>query len=249
MLLGLLRPHAGTVGVLGLDPRRDAVDLHRRPAYVPGEVSLRPNLTGGEVIDLLAALRGRTDRARRHALVERFGLDPIRRGRQYSKGNRQKVALVAAPAADVELLLDEPTAGLDPLADAEFRRALAEERDRGRTVLLSSHLLPEVESLCDRVTLIRSGWTVETGTLAELRHLTRTAVTAELTGPVPALADLPGIHGLEVDGRRLRCEVEPAAMPEVVRRLGAVGVVSLASRPPSLEQVFLDHYAAAGSRS
>jgi len=246
VLLGLLRPDAGVARVLGGDPRRDAVDLHRRLAYVPGEVSLWPNLTGGEVIDLLGTLRGGIDRVRRAELVARFGLDPTRRGRQYSKGNRQKVALIAALSSDVELLLlDEPTAGLDPLVDAEFRRVLAEERDRGRTVLLSSHLLPEVEAVCDRVSLIRAGRTVETGTLAELRHLTRTAVSAELAGPVPALADLAGLHHLEVDGRRVRCEAEPGAMAELVRRLGEAGVRSLASRPPSLEQVFLDHYPAA----
>ena len=211
VLLGLLRADAGTVRLLGGDPWTDAVTLHRRLAYVPGDVTLWPNLSGGEVIDLLGRLRGGLDRQRRDELLERFDLDPRKKGRAYSKGNRQKVALVAALASDVELLLlDEPTSGLDPLMEEVFRRScVAEERDRGRTVLLSSHILAEVEALCDRVSIIRDGRTVETGTLAELRHLTRTSISAELAARRPTgLDQLPGVHDLLVDGHRVRCEVD-----------------------------------------
>ena len=177
ILLGLLRSDGGSARLLGGDPWADATELHRRLAYVPGDVSLWPNFTGGEVIDLLGRLRGGLDPARRASLVERFELDPTVRARAYSKGNRQKVALIAALASGVELLLlDEPTAGLDPLMEAAFRACVEEERDRGRTVLLSSHILSEVEALCDRVTIIRRGRTVESGSLADLRHLTRTSI-------------------------------------------------------------------------
>jgi len=187
ILLGLLHPDAGAATLLGGDPWRDAAGLHRRLAYVPGDVNLWPSLSGGEVIDLLGRLRGGLDERRRKSLLDRFDLDPRKKGRAYSKGNRQKVALVAALASDVELLiLDEPTAGLDPLMESVFRDCIQEERPLGRTVLLSSHILTEVEHLCDRVTIIKDGHAVETGTLKELRHLTRTHVEAELTGPVPA---------------------------------------------------------------
>src|SRR6266699_3179952 len=183
VLLGLLRGDAGDVSLLGGDPWHDAATLHRRLAYVPGDVNLWPNLTGGEVIDLLGRLRGGLDEKKRARLLERFDLDPTKKGRSYSKGNRQKVALVAALASEVELLLlDEPTSGLDPLMEAVFRECIDEERQRGRTVLLSSHILAEVQAICDRVSIIRKGRTVETGTLAELRHLTRTSISAELAG-------------------------------------------------------------------
>jgi ABC-2 type transport system ATP-binding protein len=244
VLLGLLRADAGTATLLGGDPWRDAVPLHRRLAYVPGDVSLWPNLTGGEVIDLLARLRGGIDPARRAELVERFDLDPTRRARTYSRGNRQKVALIAALAADVELLvLDEPTAGLDPLMEAEFRRCIAEERRHGRTVLLSSHVLSEVEALCDRVTLIRDGRTVESGSLAQLRHLSRTEIIAELHGRPPELTALPGVHDVTVRGNRITCHVEPAAFDAVVQALAGAGIAALSSRPPTLEELFLQHYA------
>ncbi|HEX8928466.1 MAG TPA: ABC transporter ATP-binding protein, partial [Actinomycetota bacterium] len=224
------------------DPWRDAVALHRDIASVPGDVTLWPNLTGGEIIDLLTRLRGGADRKRRAELLEAFDLDPGRKARSYSKGNRQKVALVAALAADVELLLlDEPTSGLDPLMEEVFREAVAEARDAGRTVLLSSHVLAEVEALCDRVSIIRAGRTVESGTLGELRHLTRTSVAAELDGPVQ-LADLPGVHNLTIEGDRLRCEVDTAELTPVLARLAAAGVRSLVSRPPTLEELFLRHY-------
>src|SRR5919198_5966138 len=201
VLLGLLRADAGTARLLDGDPWRDIATLHRRLAYVPGDVTLWPNLTGGEVIDLLGRLRGGLDPKRRAALLERFELDPKKKGRAYSKGNRQKVGLVAALASDVELLiLDEPTSGLDPLMEAVFREVIEEERQQGRTVLLSSHILSEVEALCDRVTIIRKGVAVETGTLSDLRHLTRTSIQAELAtplGPAPnGLAGLPGVHEL-----------------------------------------------------
>jgi ABC-2 type transport system ATP-binding protein len=246
ILLGLARADAGRAELLGGDPWRDAVALHRRLAYVPGDVALWPNLSGGEVIDLLGRLRGGLDPARRDALVERFDLDPTKKGRSYSKGNRQKVALVAALASDAELLLlDEPTAGLDPLMEAQFRACVAEARAAGRTVLLSSHLLSEVEAVCDRVTIIRSGRTVETGALADLRHLTHVSLVAELAGPPPgALAQLDGVHEVVADGTTVRCQVDPASLDRVLRLLTEVGVRSLESRPPTLEELFLRYYGA-----
>ncbi len=249
ILLGLLRADGGEVALLGGDPWRNGPALHRRLAYVPGDVSLWPELTGGEVIDLLGHLRGGHDPRRRAELLDRFHLDPTKKGRAYSKGNRQKVALIAALAADVELLLlDEPTAGLDPLMEQEFREVIAEERGGGRTVLLSSHILSEVEALCDRVSIIRHGVTVETGSLAELRHLTRTAITAELATVPPGLDALDGVHEVEVtavDGAaRLHCQVDSVALGDVLRRLGEVEVRTLVSTPPTLEELFLRHYAA-----
>ncbi|MFE3633718.1 ATP-binding cassette domain-containing protein [Streptomyces sp. NPDC059168] len=243
VLLGLLRADAGTARVLGRDPWADAVEVHRRIAYVPGDVTLWRNLSGGEVIDLYGRLRGGLDPRRRAELTERFELDPTKKGRTYSKGNRQKVALVAAFASDVDLLvLDEPTSGLDPLMEEVFQRCVREERDRGRTVLLSSHILGEVEELCDRVSIIRGGRTVESGSLADLRHLTRTGVSAELAGPPNGLADLPGVHDLDVRGRRVRLQVDTDKLDGVLRRLGESGVRSLTSKPPTLEELFLRHY-------
>src|SRR5215470_12600488 len=201
ILLGLLRADAGTARLLGGDPWREATALHRRIAYVPGDVTLWPNLSGGEVIDLLGRLRGGLDGARRAALLERFELDPRKKGRAYSKGNRQKVALVAAFASDAELLiLDEPTSGLDPLMEEVFQECVMEERKSGRTVLLSSHILSEVEALCDRVSIIRNGRTVESGTLAELRHLTRTSITAELGSPLSGVDTMTGVHDYSAQG-------------------------------------------------
>jgi ABC-2 type transport system ATP-binding protein len=245
VLLGLLRADAGAARVLGLDPWADAVEAHRRIAYVPGDVTLWRNLTGGEVIDLYGRLRGGLDTRRRAELIERFELDPTRKGRTYSKGNRQKVALVAAFASDVDLLiLDEPTSGLDPLMEEVFQRCVAEERERGRTVLLSSHILSEVEELCDRVSIIRKGRTVESGTLTDLRHLTRTSVRAELAGPPDGLADLPGVHDLDVRGHRVRLQVDTDRLDAVLRSLSGAGVRSLTSTPPTLEELFLRHYQA-----
>jgi ABC-2 type transport system ATP-binding protein len=243
VLLGLLRADAGTAELLGGDPWRDAVALHRRLAYVPGDVALWPALSGGEVIDLLGRLRGGLDPKRRAELLELFDLDPRKKARTYSKGNRQKVALVAALASDVELLLlDEPTSGLDPLMEARFREVIADERHSGRTVLLSSHILAEAEALCDRVSIVRAGRTVESGTLAELRHLTRTSIQAELAGPPDGLAGLAGVHELQVEGTRVRCQVDAERLDEVLRHLSAAGVRSLVSQPPTLEELFLRHY-------
>ncbi|WP_033441425.1 ABC transporter ATP-binding protein [Saccharothrix sp. NRRL B-16314] len=242
VLLGLLRADAGSASLLGGDPWRDTAELHRRLAYVPGDVSLWPNLTGGEVIDLLSRLRGGLNEKRRADLLERFELDPRKKGRTYSKGNRQKVALVAALASDVELLiLDEPTSGLDPLMEAVFQEAVNELRGR-RTVLLSSHILAEVEALCDRVSIIRNGRTVETGTLADLRHLTRTSVSAELVGAPNGLAGLSGVHDLEVDGTRVKFEVDTDHLDTALRALVGSGVRTLTSQPPTLEELFLRHY-------
>jgi ABC-2 type transport system ATP-binding protein len=243
VLLGLLRADSGAARVLGRDPWRDAVEVHRRIAYVPGDVTLWRNLSGGEVIDLYGRLRGGLDPARRADLVERFELDPTKKGRTYSKGNRQKVALVAAFASDVDLLiLDEPTSGLDPLMEEVFQRCVEEERERGRTVLLSSHILSEVEELCDRVSIIRKGRTVESGSLADLRHLTRTSVTAELAGAPNGLARLPGVHDLDVQGHRVRLQVDTDKLDAVLRSLTEAGVRSLTSTPPTLEELFLRHY-------
>jgi ABC-2 type transport system ATP-binding protein len=247
ILLGLLRADGGTASLLGGDPWAEATALHRRLAYVPGDVTLWPNFSGGEVIDLLGRLRGGTDAKRRASLLERFDLDPTKKARAYSKGNRQKVALISALASDVELLLlDEPTSGLDPLMEAVFRACIDEERQRGRTVLLSSHILSEVEALCDRVTIIRAGRAVESGTLANLRHLTRTSISAELAGPPAGLDRLPGVHDLDVEGDRVRCEVDTDKLDALLRQLTAVGVRSLTSQPPTLEELFLRHYASDG---
>ncbi|MFD7154682.1 ATP-binding cassette domain-containing protein [Kribbella sp. NPDC059898] len=244
ILLGMTRADGGTATVLDGDPWSDATALHRRLAYVPGDVTLWPNLSGGEAIDLLGRMRGGVDKKRKAELLERFDLDPRKRARAYSKGNRQKVALVAAFASDVELLLlDEPTSGLDPLMEEVFREVVQELSDReGRTVLLSSHILSEVEALCDRVTIIRAGRAVESGTLNELRHLTRTSIQAELAGPMDGLAQLSGVHDLQVDDGRVRFDVDTDEINPVLRRLTEIGVRSLVSQPPSLEELFLRLY-------
>jgi ABC-2 type transport system ATP-binding protein len=243
VLLGLLKGDEGDVSLLGGDPWRDAAKLHKRLAYVPGDVNLWPNLTGGEVIDLLGRLRGGLDPKKRDDLLRRFDLDPTKKGRTYSKGNRQKVALVAALASDVELLiLDEPTSGLDPLMEEVFRQCIEEERHRDRTVLLSSHILSEAEALCDRISIIRRGKVVETGTLAELRHLTRTSIQAELESAPVALDRLPGVHGLDVEGNRVRCEVDTAQLDGLMKELAGAGIKSLVAQPPTLEELFLRHY-------
>ncbi|TIC87800.1 ABC transporter ATP-binding protein [Nocardioides sp. GY 10113] len=243
VLLGLLRRDSGDVRLFGGDPWREAAELHRRLAYVPGDVSLWPNLTGGEAIDLLGRLRGGLDPKRRDELIEMFELDPTKRGRSYSKGNRQKVALVAALAADTELLLlDEPTSGLDPLKEETFTGLVDRFRDDGGSVLLSSHILAEVEKLGDRVSIIRSGRIVESGSLADLRHLTRTSLDVELVGPPTGIAGLPAVHDVQVDGHRLRCQVETDQLNEVLGALHRVGVRTLISQPPTLEELFLRHY-------
>ena len=244
VLLGLLRGNGGTASVFGLDPWRDATDIHRRLAYVPGDVSVWPNLSGGETIDLLLRMRDLDPRStRRDDLLERFELDPTKKGRAYSKGNRQKVALVAAFAAPTDLLiLDEPTSGLDPLMEQVFNECLAEHKAAGTTVLLSSHILSEVERLADRVTIIRSGRTVESGSLEELRHLRRNRVRAEVSGPVPDLVGLDGVHDVAVDGCVVSASVDPSGLPPLLSALHHAGVVSLTSSPPTLEELFLDAY-------
>jgi ABC-2 type transport system ATP-binding protein len=243
VLLGLLRADAGEVRLLGGDPWRDADRLHRRLAYVPGDVTLWPGITGGEVIDLLGRMRGGVDRRRRDELLEQFDLDPRKKARTYSKGNRQKVALVAALASDAELLLlDEPTSGLDPLMEAVFQRSILDLKSQGRTVLLSSHILAEVEALCDRVSIVRLGRTVESGTLGELRHLTRTSIAVETARPVTGLAGLPGVHDVVVADHHARFDVETAQLDAVVRELAPLGVRSMTSTPPTLEELFLRHY-------
>ncbi|GLH99705.1 ABC transporter ATP-binding protein [Phytohabitans aurantiacus] len=243
VLLGLLRADAGAVRMLGGDPWRDAVALHRRLAYVPGDVNLWPNITGGEVIDLLGRMRGGLDRRRRDELLERFDLDPRKKSRTYSKGNRQKVALVAALASDAELLLlDEPTSGLDPLMEAQFQQCVQQVKREGRTVLLSSHILAEVEALCDRVSIIRLGRTVESGTLTELRHLTRTSIAVETAQRLDGMDGLPGVHDLVLEDHHARFDVETAQLDAVMRRLAPLGVRSLTSTPPTLEELFLRHY-------
>ncbi len=250
ILLGLLRRDGGEVQLFDGDPWEDAEHLHRRLAYVPGEVSLWPNLTGGEVIDLLARLRGGTNPAKREELLERFELDPTKKGRSYSKGNRQKVALVAALASDVELLiLDEPTSGLDPLMERVFTECIDEVRDDGRTVLLSSHILSEVERLCDRVSIIRAGRTVQNGSLDELRELTRTRVQARLADPPePAeLARVTGVHDVRLDGDRIDLSVDATRLGDVVELLGRRGIRSLTSQPPTLEELFMSSYEGSAS--
>lgn len=243
-LLGLLRVDGGSATVFGLDPWRDSSAIHRRLAYVPGDVALWPNLSGGEAIDVLLRLR-EVDPAtsRREELLERFGLDPTKKGRAYSKGNRQKVALVAAFAAPVDLLiLDEPTSGLDPLMEQVFTACVTEMKSAGTTVLLSSHILSEVERLADRVTIIREGRTVETGTLAEMRHLRQTKVRAELAGSAPDLSAISGLRDLQLDGGVLTCSADATALTPLLAELSRVGVTSLTSSPPSLEELFLDAY-------
>ena len=243
VLLGLLRADAGTARMLGGDPWSDAVALHRRLAYVPGDVTLWPGITGGEVIDLMGRLRGGLDQRRRAELLERFDLDPRKKARAYSKGNRQKVALVAGLASDAELLLlDEPTSGLDPLMESVFQQCIQEVRREGRTVLLSSHILAEVEALCDRVSIIRLGRTVESGSLSELRHLTRTSISVETVQPVSGIEALPGVHDVVLDHTRARFDVDTQHLDAVVRRLSTLGVRSLTSTPPTLEEMFLRHY-------
>lgn len=243
VLLGLLRADSGTARLLGQDPWDDAVSLHRRLAYVPGDVELWPNLTGGEAIDLLSRLRGGLDTARKDELIERFDLDPTKKGRTYSKGNRQKVAIVAALASDAELLLlDEPTAGLDPLMEVIFQDVIFQAKAAGKTVLLSSHILAQVEKLCDRVSIIRLGKIVQSGTLSEMRHLTRTTIEAETELPASGLDALPGVHDVRTEDSRVHFAVDGTHLDEAVRHLSGLGIRSLTSHPPTLEELMLRHY-------
>jgi ABC-2 type transport system ATP-binding protein len=244
ILLGLARADSGSVRLLGGDPWHQAVDLHRHIAYVPGDVTLWPTLTGGETIDLLGRMRGGLDNTRREELIERFALDPHKKARTYSKGNRQKVSLVSAFSSNARLLLlDEPSSGLDPLMENTFQQCVAEASEQGVTVLLSSHILAETEALCQRVTIIRAGKTVESGTLESMRHLSRTAIKAEMIGDPGDVSRIKGVEDVSVEGRTLRAQVDGDSLGELIRVLGEAGVKSLVSQPPTLEDLFLRHYA------
>ena len=243
VLLGLLKADSGSATLLGGDPWRHAAELHGRIAYVPGDVNLWPNLSGGEVIDVLGRMRGGLDERRRAEMLERFELDPRKKTRTYSKGNRQKVALVAALASRAELyLFDEPTSGLDPLMEAEFQRAVHELKHEGATVLLSSHILAEAEALSDRISIIRAGRVVQSGTLAELRHLTRTTVIAETAAPAGDIGSIAGVHHPEVIDGRVTFDVDSDHLDAAVKALAALGVRSLSAHPPTLEELFLRQY-------
>ena len=249
VLLGLLRPDSGTVQLIGQDPWKDAVALHRRLAYVPGDVELWPNLTGGEVIDMFLRLRGSYSSARRNQLIERFDLDPRKKTRTYSKGNRQKVALISALAADVELLLlDEPTAGLDPLMETVFQEVIREAKSDGQSVLLSSHILAQVEALSDRVSIIRSGHIVESGSLSQLRHMTRTTIEAETDGSAEKLARFAFVHDFRTEGSLSVFEVDGDHVHEVMDSLVELGIRSIVAHPPTLEQLLMRHYSDAPGR-
>lgn len=249
VLLGLVRADSGTVRVLGGDPWTDAVGLHRQIAYVPGDVTLWPSLTGGEIIDLLGRMRGGIDQKRRDELIERFDLDPRKKARTYSKGNRQKVSLVSAFSSKARLLLlDEPSSGLDPLMENVFQQCVNEAREQGATVLLSSHILGETEALCQRMTIIRAGKTVESGTLESMRHLSRTSIRAEMIGDPGDISGIDGVEDVTVEGNTLRAQVDADSLGELVRVLGNAGVRSLTSQPPTLEDLFLRHYNVDGDR-
>ena len=243
VLLGILKATSGQATLFGRDAWQDAVELHRRVAYVPGEVSLWPNLTGGEVIDLFVRLRRGNRSSYRKELLQRFDLDPTKKCRTYSKGNRQKVALVAAFATEADLyILDEPTSGLDPLMEEVFQDCILEVKAQGKSVLLSSHILSEVEKLCDKVSIIRKGRIIETGTLAQLRHLTRTQVHAVTRQPLTGLQAMPFLHDLHQEGQRLSCSVEADHLGSLVALLNDHGLVHLECAPPTLEQLFMSHY-------
>ncbi len=243
ILLGLLKKSAGDVTLLGEDPWKHAVELHRQLAYVPGDVELWPNLSGGECIDLLGDLRGGLDETRRADLLERFSLDPTKKFRTYSKGNRQKVALVAALASDVDLyILDEPTSGLDPLMEAVFQDYVRQLKADGKTVLLSSHILAEVEALCDRVTIIRDGRTVETGSLADIQQLQQTHFDITTVKSPENLAEMPGVHNYQHSDNTASFQVEPDQLAAVTEAVAALGVTHITSHPPKLEELFLRHY-------
>src|ERR1700761_4956854 len=243
VLLGVVKADGGTVRLLGGDPWTDAVELHRQIAYVPGDVTLWPNLTGGETIDLLARLRGGIDDKRRTELIERFELDPHKKARTYSKGNRQKVFLISAFSSRARLLLlDEPSSGLDPLMENVFQQCVGEARERGVTILLSSHILAETEALCERVTIIRSGKTIESGSLDSMRHLSRTSIKAEMTGDPGDLTRIKGVEDVSFEGGTLRAQVDGDSLGQLIRVLGDAGVRSLISQPPTLEELFLRHY-------
>jgi ABC-2 type transport system ATP-binding protein len=244
LLLGLIKPTAGSSTIFGLDSQRRAVEAHRRLAYVPGEANLWPSLTGAETLHLLGQVQGQVDPRYRDLLIERFELDPAKKVRTYSKGNRQKILLIAALMSRADLLiLDEPTSGLDPLMEQAFRQSVHEAKERGQSVFLSSHILSEVEALCDRVGILRSGRLVDVGTLAEMRHLSSLSVTATFDSTVPDLSRVPGVSAISVDGRVVTCQVQGQVEP-LLKVLANAGVYELLSREPSLEELFLAHYGA-----
>jgi len=246
LLLGLSRPTEGRAEIFGLDCQREAVQTHRRLAFVAGEANLWPSLTGAETLALLGRVHGQVDEAYRDELIERFDLDPTKKVRAYSKGNHQKVILIAALMVRPDLLvLDEPTSGLDPLMEQEFRHCVGEARERGQTVFLSSHMMSEVEALCDRVGILRDGRLVEMGTLAEMRHLSALTVEARFDGTIPDLSVVPGVSVVEANASMVRCQVRGSIEP-LVKALAAAGVTELLSREPSLEELFLAQYGEAG---
>ncbi|MCS0787504.1 ABC transporter ATP-binding protein [Cytobacillus pseudoceanisediminis] len=243
VLLGILKATGGEVKLFNKDAWQDAVDIHKRVAYVPGDVNLWPNLTGGEVIDFFIKLNGTANKAKREELIEKFDLDPSKKCRTYSKGNRQKVALVSAFSSDADLfILDEPTSGLDPLMEKVFQDCVMEVKRQGKSVLLSSHILSEVEKLCDRVSIIRQGKIIESGTLNELRHLTRTQMLVDTSMPITGLLDLPGIHEIQESEHGMSFQVDTMQMDAVIRHISQFGIIRLESAPPTLEDLFMRHY-------
>ncbi|WP_113927772.1 ABC transporter ATP-binding protein [Bacillus sp. P14.5] len=250
ILLGALKATKGEASIFGMDAWKDAVEIHKRIAYVPGDVNLWPNLTGGEVIDLFMKLRGTTDKNKREEMIERFNLDPTKKCRTYSKGNRQKVALAAAFSSGADLyILDEPTSGLDPLMERVFQDCVAEVKREGKSVLLSSHILSEVEKLCDRVGIIRQGEIIETGTLKELRHLTRTNLMLETSQPIESFKEVKGVHDIKRNGREISLQVDSEWLHEVITYVSGFEVTRLESAPPTLEDMFMRHYDTSGKAS
>ena len=250
VLLGILKATDGEVEIFGMDAWKDAVEIHKRIAYVPGDVNLWPNLTGGEVIDLFVKLRGGNNAGRREELIKKFDLDPSKKCRTYSKGNRQKVALVAAFSSDADLyILDEPTSGLDPLMEMVFQECVMDAKKEGKSVILSSHILSEVEKLCDKVGIIRQGKIIETGTLNELRHLTRTRLVVETKQPIPSLSELEGVHEIEMKNQAYTFQVDTEKMDTVMKYISQFGVTRLESTPLTLEDLFMRHYGGEGQTS
>lgn len=247
VLMGIIQATKGTASIFGKDVWRDAVEIHKRIAYVPGDVNLWPNLTGGEVIDLFVRLRKGKAKTYQDDLIQRFDFNPSKKCRTYSKGNRQKVALVAAFASDADLyILDEPTSGLDPLMESVFQECVMEVKKAGKSVLLSSHILSEVEKLCDRVSIIRQGKIIETGTLMELRHLTRTDVTVQTSSPLLGLENNPNIHNMIQNQTGVSFSVDTASLGEVISDISKYGIIGLECMPPTLEQLFMSHYSERG---
>lgn len=250
ILLGILKATRGEAKIFGKDAWKDAVEIHRNVAYVPGDVNLWPNLTGGEVIDLFVKLRGSNNKSRREELIERFDLDPSKKCRTYSKGNRQKVALIAAFASDADLyILDEPTSGLDPLMENIFQEYIKLAREEGKSVLLSSHILSEVEKLCDKVSIIREGKIIESGSLEELRHLTRTSMMIQTREPIEALNEVKGVHDIEKRNNTIYFQVDGEELDNVIKYISPFGIIKLESAPPTLEDLFLRHYKGDGGEA